>query len=318
MTRKATTNSNITPSPTPAGEAILHLASQGPLLNAKLVELSGIDRTHLEQFEEQWPGILLERRRQIIIRLVELTEDNIELNFDSIFKFCFQDIDDEVRVQAIEGLWENEETSLIEPLIALLKDSSEKVQAAAALALGKFALLAEHGKIRAAYKTKIQLALLSVFNDKNRAIEARRRALEAASPLSLPEIREAISKAYNSQEPLLKISSVYAMGKSLDSEWLPLIFKELASKEPELRFEACNACSELEEETAVPDLIKLTNDSDSDVRMAAIQALGKIGTAQAKLCLKHCAESDNEAIRLTAEQALSELEGKENPLTFRM
>ena len=146
----------------------------------------------------------------------------------------------------------------------------------------------------------------------------RRRALEAASHLSLSEVKDAITNAYNNTEPLLKVSSIYAMGKSLDSGWLPLIFKELASADPELRYEACNACAELEEETAVPDLIKLTNDPDTDVRMAAIQALGKIGTTQAKLCLKHCAESDNEAIRLIAEQALSELEGKENPLTFRL
>lgn len=300
-------------------DAIAHLAnSSEPLLNARLAELTSLNQTELELLKGLWTTIEPERRQQIVRRLVELAEDNLELNFDSIFKYCLTDRDDEVRAHAIDGLWENEEASLVEPLINLMKDSSEKVQAAAALALGKFAILAEHDKLRSSYKTRLQQALLAAFNDKDRSIEVRRRALEAAAPLSLPEVKQAITEAYHSSDSRLKVSSLYAMGKSYDSDWLPVLLKELASADAELRYEACGACGELEEETAVLDLVKLVKDSDADVRMAAIQALGKIGTTQARDCLKECVQSNNEAVRQTAEQALSELEAREDPLSFRL
>lgn len=304
----------------PLKEAITHLTdSSEPLLNTRLTELTTLNKAELKLLESSWERIAPERRRQIVRRLVEMAEDNIELNFDGIFKFCLKDSDDEVRSQAIEGLWENEEASLIDLLIRLLeKDNTEKVQSAAAKALGKFAILAEHDKLRDGYKSRIQQSLLLSANDKSKPIEVRRRALEAAAPLGLPEVKQAIAEAYKSGEPKLKISSVYSMGKSLDSVWMPILLKELTSRDAELRYEACGACGELEEETAVSGLIELVDDSDSDVRMAAVQALARIGNAQAKECLQECLESNNETIRQTAEEALSELAAKEeDPLSFR-
>lgn len=301
-------------------DAIAHLAnSSEPLLNARLTELTNLNQTELDLLKSLWPTIEPERRRLVVSRLVELVEDNIELNFDVIFKYCLKDKDEEIRAQAIEGLWENEEASRIEPLISMLdKDSSEKVQAAAALALGKFAVLAEHDKLRSSYKTRLQKALLAVLNDKARSMEVRRRALEAASPLSLPEVKQSITEAYQGSDAKLKISSVYAMGKSYDSAWLPTLLKELTSPDAEIRYEAAGALGELEEETVVPELINMVNDPDVDVRMAAIQALGKVGTTHARSCLKHCLESDNEAVREAAEQALKEIEATEDPLHFKL
>ena len=300
-------------------DAIAHLASSEPLLNARLTELTGLSQAHLEQLKGLWTTIEPERRRQIVNRLVELAEDNLELNFDAIFKYLLKDGDSEVRTQAIEGLSENEEASLIEPLINLLeRDSSGKVQSAAALALGKFALLAEHSKLRSSHKNKIQQALLAVLNDKHRSIEVRRRALEAAATLSLPAVRQAITESYRGSDGRLKISSVYAMGRSCDSAWVPDLLKELSNADAEIRYEAAGALGELEEETAVPGLIKLVSDADSDVRMAAVQALGKIGTTQARDCLKKCQNSGDESVRQTAEQALSELEAREDPLSFKL
>ena len=310
-------NAAISPS---ARDAISHLAaSDESLLNARLTELSGLNQAEMKLLAYTWSAIDSERRRQIVHRLVDLAEDNIEFNFDSIFRFCLKDPDDQVRATAIEGFWENEETSLIEPLISLLqKDPSPKVQAAAAVALGKYAVLAEHNKLRPAYKARLAQVLLAAIADKDKPVEVRRRALEAAAAFSLPEIRLAIEEAYQSSDPKLKVSSVFAMGRSLDSAWLPDLLNELSSPDAELRYEACGACGELEEATSVPGLAKLTEDSDADVRIAAIQALGKIGTSQAKACLKKCRASNNESVRQAAEQAMSELSTREDPLSLRL
>ena len=71
-------------------DAIAHLASSEPLLNARLTELTSLSQAHLEQMTELWTSIETERRRQIVSRLVEMAEDNLELNFDVIFKFLLK------------------------------------------------------------------------------------------------------------------------------------------------------------------------------------------------------------------------------------
>jgi len=304
--------------PSPIEETIVNLSNHNkPLLHSRLAELSNLSSAELELFKHTWGTIEPKRRCQIVHRLVELTEDNLELNFESILKYCLQDQDTEVRIKAIEGLWENEETSLINPLIDLLEqDNSEKVQAAAAIALGKFAMLAEHKKLRSCHAFRVQESLLTVTGEKSKPIEVRRRALEAVAPLSSPQVKTAIMEAYQSLNPRLRVSAIYAMGKNCGHYWLPILLEELASADAEVRYETAGACGELEEEGAVPHLIELINDPDADVQMAAIQALGKIGGTKAKECLKHCLNNASEATRRTAEQVLNELNAREAPLFF--
>ena len=113
--------------PLPIEETITKLGnSDKPLLNTRLTELSSLNSEGLDSFKHSWPAIEPERRSQIMHRLVELAEDNLELNFDNIFKYCLKDQEDAVRSKAIEGLRESEEPALIDLLINLLEqDSSE-------------------------------------------------------------------------------------------------------------------------------------------------------------------------------------------------
>jgi hypothetical protein len=207
--------------PAPIEPTLDHLTNSGePLVSSTLADLSNLIPEEMKLFEQAWVVIEPERQRQIMYWLVELAEDDVKLDFDSIFKSCLNDQDAEVRSKAIEGLCESEDTSLIKPLINLLEqDSSEKVQAVAATVLGKFVMLVELEKLRSNYKFKIEHVLLSVTNDRSRPIEVRRCALEAVAPLSLPEVKRAIIEAYQSHNPKLKISAIYAMGKNCDPSW---------------------------------------------------------------------------------------------------
>jgi len=287
------------------------------LLSAKLAELSNLHSEELGFFEQVWATIEPKRRQQIISRLIELAEDNFTLDFDSIFKHCLGDQDAEVRSKAIEGLWENEEPSLIDPLVELLEqDSSEKVQAAAATALGKFAMLAEHNKLRPSRASKVCQALLTVLADKSKPLEVKCRALEAAAPISLPQVEETIKEAYRNGNHKFRVSSIYAMGKNFNPSWLAILVKELSSTDAEIRYEAAGACGGLGEEEAAPHLIRLINDPDDEVQLAAIRALGKIGSNEAKNCLEKCLDNPSEAIQQAAEQALYELEIEGEPLSF--
>ncbi|MBN1862825.1 MAG: HEAT repeat domain-containing protein [Dehalococcoidales bacterium] len=304
----------------PIDEIISSLSSQDEALaSSKLAELTNMDSAALEHFKQVWPTIEQKQRQQIVSRLVELAEDNFELDFDSIFKNCLDDEDAGVRSKAIEGLWENEEPSLINTLLNLFEhDSSEAVRAAAAGALGRFVMLSERQKLRRSYQTKIYQALLAAIKDTSQPLKVKRRALEAIAPMDSTEVGRAISEAYHHGNHKLKVSAIYAMGKNCNPAWLPLLLKELTNTDAEIRYEAAATCGEIGEEEAVPYLIELVNDHDIEVQLAAIRALGKIGGTEAKNCLEQCLDDDNEIIEQAAEQALYELNEGEEPLSFSL
>jgi HEAT repeat protein len=299
--------------PSPIEEIIADLSdTELPLLNSNLAGLSNLDSEGLALFKRYWTAIEPKRRRQIVSRLVELAEDDCTFDFSIIFKHCLKDKDEDVLIKAIEGLWENEEPSLINPFIDILEqDNSVKVQTAVSIALGKFTMLAEHRKLRSDYLYRLQEVLLSTIRDNNRHIDVRSRALEAISPLSLPQVKTIINDSYNSSDYRLKMSSIYAMGKNCDPAWLSILLDELNNPDSEIRYEAVCACGELEEEEAVPNIIKLIDDPDIDVQMAAIQALGKIGGSKVKNCLEQCLDDSNEVIRQAAKEALKDMEVKD-------
>jgi HEAT repeat protein len=278
------------------------------LVNTHLAALSDMAAADIKNFRQVWKTIETKRRREIIIRLNELASDSVELNFDNIFLSSIRDPEADVRSEAINGLWENEQPALIPVLIDLLNnDPEEKVQATAAQALGRFALMAEINSIAPKYAIQVGQALLDVFNDRNKSIEVRRRALEAVSPLTTEQVKTAIKTAYESLDETLKISAVYAMGKNCDNKWLPFVLKELKNSDAEIRYEAVTACGEIADEDIMQYLIPAANDEDIDVQLAVIQALGKIGGNEAKLYLQKHADEPNEALRDAIEMALKEI-----------
>lgn len=279
-----------------------------PMAISKLANLSDPLPEEVDIFGREWSNIDVTRRRQIVGQLAELAEDNLELDFDEVFRSCLTDADGEVRVKAIEGLWGCEERSLIDPLIRLLlEDVEHSVRAAAADGLGRFAMLAELGKLTESDAHRVEEALLTAFNEGNEQLNVRLRVLEAISPLTKPQVEEMIRQAYRSDSLEFQVSAVYAMGRNCNPGWLPVLLKELRSSDPQLRFEAVRACAELEAEEAVPHLIDLTRDSDAEVQISAIEALGRIGGGEAREGLQQCLDSSEEVIRQASQEALEEI-----------
>ena len=290
-----------------------------PLVNSRLVYLSDLSGEDMAFLEQTWAKTNLERRQQIISQLVHLNEADFKLDFSSTFTFCLNDPDETVRTQAIAGLEVEENHLLITPLVRSLKeDSSTKVRAAAATALGRFALLGELGKLSTDYTTKVYTALLEVLENRAEPVEVKRRALEAIAPFNLPQVKEFIEEAYHSSDVKLKTSAIYAMGRNCDSLWLTILLAELNSEEAEIRYEAAGACGEFGASEAVPYLIRLIEDKDAQVQEAAIKALGEIGGEEAKQALRKLIKNPQPRIRQAAESALKELEFCEDPLSSNL
>ena len=294
------------------------LAEDGDALKySGLLQLSDLSSDESDEFEDAWPEISTQVRRDILGKLTELAEDNLELDFTAAFRSCLADWDDGVRELAARGLWECEDRKIIRPLVGLVKgDPSDRVRAAACITLGRFTALAQEGKLSSRDEVSIRSALETVIQSPGEELEVRRRAVEAVASLPDPGVEEIIKEAYVSGVPELKQSSIYAMGRSSNTVWLPIVLKEMEDSSPPVRYEAASAAGLLGDEKVAPHLISLLRDDDVSVQVAAIASLGSVGGALASQALHKCLESGDEAIQEAADEALQEIEFDEDPLSL--
>jgi HEAT repeat protein len=304
----------------PVEDTLKNLANDAePVSVAGLYALSDIDRPDVDRVRSVWAAMPADRRRTAMRHLVEIAEDNFEVDFGAIYRLGLNDQDPGVRAAAIEGLWEDDNAALIPPLLKLLADPVEMVRAAAAAALGRFVYAGELEDISANKVAPVIAALKATYSSAAEAIEVRRRALEALGFLGFEEVGGLIRQGYQSADRSLRLSAVFAMGRSADDEhWGEVVVRELDSSDPEMRFEAARACGELEYAPAVRRLSELLDDVDENVQEAAVWSLGQIGGDKARQLLQAVIASDAEYLYDTAEAALDELEFKGDHLDFTL
>ncbi len=286
-----------------------------PARTLNLAPLSDLPRGATPQFRTAWLGLGAQRRQELVGAMVEQAEVNIHLNFHTIFRECLADADAQVRRLAVEGLWEDERTSLVAPLIALLAaDPAVEVRAAAAISLGRFVLLGVLGEITDAHALQVEQALQAAWSRPGEVNEVRRRALEGLAYLNDANIYELMDGAYYDEDELMRQSAVFAMGRTADRRWAKYVLAELGSVTPAMRFEAAAATGELGLSVAVKPLLRLLDDPDGNVREAAVMALGKIGGAEAKRGLEACLQSSDARLAEAAGEAMEELTFSSGPL----
>ena len=292
-------------------------SSEEALPNSLLYHLSDLSAAEVVDFASAWKTAEPERKTPILDRLIDLSQDRTELDFSAVFRRCLKDDEEGVRQRAIEGLWEHEERRLISPLCDLLAhDPAPSVRAAAAVGLGKFAELAQQGKLLPKDGPQIEECLLAALQDETEELLVRRRSLEAAGVLNSPQVDEFIRWAYASEDLSMKGSALYAMGRTGEAHWLECLVKETRSPSPPLRFEAANACAQLEEEDAVPHLIPLMVDDDLQVQLSAIRAAGAIGGPLAKKALRRCIKEGDAAVEDAARESLEMVDAMEDVYSF--
>ncbi len=269
-------------------EALLETLAeaQGPLKAVLIYRLSDLSPADLSILRLRWQFFPVERRRQLLARLAETSETSFDLDFSTVALFALQDEDDEVRRQAIAALWTNEEESTMRELLAILAgDVHSSVQAAAAEALAPFVLAGELGTISAAARVEVEGALLQALSRTDYSDELHRRALESLAFSGHQDLPELIEKAYASPVLDAQASALFAMGRSADERWTPIVARALADDRPEIQYEAARAAGELGMAESVSRLIELSGGPDREVQHAAIWSLGEIGGAQAQRAL---------------------------------
>jgi len=279
-----------------------------PIHSINLAPMSDLTHAQAGQFSAAWVALTPGRRLTLLTSMVEQAEANIHLNFHTILRGRLSDADCRIRKLAIEGLWEDERCSLIAPLAQLLaEDPDPEVRAAAAGSLGRFVLLGVLAEIGAAHAQQAEHALHAAWFRPLELSDVRRRALEGLAYSNAPHIREMIDTAYYDEDPHMRQSALFAMGRNADRRWARVVLAELDSRDAAMRYEAAGAAGELALRAAVTPLVRLLQDVDSNIREAAALALGKIGGKTARRALEAAAQSRDDRLAEAAEEALEEL-----------
>jgi hypothetical protein len=275
-----------------------------------LYRFSDMDPEEWEQLETVWPTLADERRRIITRHLADLTEESYHVDFTDFFAMALEDSSPQVRIAALDGLWDSEKAYLIEPIIEMMQnDPDGDVRARAAGSLGHYVVMGEWEMISLDDTAPIVDALLAQLDNPDTKTAVRRAALESLGAAYHPRVPELISDAYDSGKFEMQVSAICAMGNSADKVWTPFVIDEFEHPDAEMRFVAARAAGQIGSSDMVDGLIELLEDEDLEVQLTAVAALGEIGGDMAREALEEI-ENDpyaDEALLEAAEDALEEL-----------
>ena len=283
--------------------------TDGPFPAATIYSLSNIQEEEFRRLTTAWGGFPVERRRSLMHRIAEVTETNFDMDFREVTRLALTDLDDEVREIAIESTWIDESTDMCNRLITMASaDISPSVRAAAASALGRYILQGELEEFDAGVARQAQNVAIKLYQNPKEDLEVRRRALEAVSNCTRDGVDDMIEEGYASEHRAMRISAIYAMGRSYDSRWVDTVLQELSSDDPEIQFEAARAAGELEIKQAIPMLAELVSSDDREILEIAVWSLGEIGGSEANRLLEdlheQAQEREDESLMEAIEEAM--------------
>ncbi|HEX5991485.1 MAG TPA: HEAT repeat domain-containing protein [Thermomicrobiales bacterium] len=297
------------------GEAIAAI-QDGDLSETQVARLSDLSRDNERALAAAWDSIPEANRVDLVRRFDELSEERVELNFGRALRIALGDSSAVVRQLAVAGLWEDESSDLLGRLREILEnDESPDVRAQAAAALERFASKAAVGSLDDRVASELRNELHLSASQAGAPYAVQRRALESLGPYaSDPEVSSLIMEAFDSADHGLQCSALYAMGRSQELRWLPIILEQLESEDPEIRFEAARAAGLLGSADALPVLLQAARDEDAEVRHVAISSIGQIGGRGAVRALERLAEDAGEADLELIEAAIDDVNTLLEPL----
>jgi HEAT repeat protein len=254
------------------------LRSDRPISIPMLFQLSDLSPDELDHFCTEWSGIEEERRRVIIRHLADISEENFQVDFSEVFSHCLADEAPSVRMASLDGLWDTDRLALIDPIIRLMEsDADTEVRSLAAATLGHYVLMGEWQQIPYENISPIVERLIGQIDSEETPQSVKRAALESLGAASHLRVSSLIEQAYDEGDPDMQISAVFAMGRSADARWLPIIIDEMLNPTMEMRIEAARAAGEIGSSDFIPNLAELVWDEELEVRLMAIAAMGQIG-----------------------------------------
>jgi HEAT repeat protein len=263
-----------------------------------------------------------EERVALLKRIIE--SPDYMTDYSPVLRDYLDDPEPEVRLLAIEGLWDYPEPEFIPSLFAAAEnDPAEQVRCRAIVTLGRYVYEGEMAgydfdsdlpdetmqldELSEEDFLKVKEFLLGIHRDDKKNLDERRFAMEALSFCHDEDVLAIIEAAYAHPDPKMKLSAIFGMGRNGNVRWTETILKELYNPDRELQREAIRAVSEVGLVEAGKDLWRLTYAEDREIQLEAIWALGQSGWEGAFQRLDELSLLSTEPeIQETAEAALEE------------
>ncbi|HSH02827.1 MAG TPA: HEAT repeat domain-containing protein [Anaerolineae bacterium] len=276
---------------------------------ALLFRLSDLAPTDMALLLARWAETTDERRHEVARHMADLSENNFQIDFAPLFEHFLHDELADVRLAALDGLWDSDSLTTIPKLLEMAqKDKVMAVRVGATATLGHYVLMSEWGQLPFEVSDQIVDTLLPLWEQASDVVAWQCAILETISSANKPQIPMMIENAYSSADESLQISALFAMGNSADERWLPIVLDEIESYQSEVRFEAVRAAGKIGDESAVPALAEVLWDEDLEVQLAAVYSLGQIGGAEAqRLLMMLMDDPEAESLHDAVEDALEEI-----------
>lgn len=244
--------------------------------------LSDLERAAALEVSRVWPDIDPEIRASLLSQAIELSIDDVTVDFTALGQVGLADPDPEVRRLAVEALWESEDSLVGERILGMLRTEPDmNVRIALAASLRPFVLLREFDQIDPRHGEVMIAELTAIARSQTEPPELRAVAIESLGARSLPDIARLIEAAYDDDDSRIQIAAIRAMGTSADERWVEYLTERMRSADPDFREEAAIAAGSISSEDAVEGLVELLDDEVPEVVLAAIGALGDIGGEEA-------------------------------------
>lgn len=281
-------------------------SSDGVVSSTVVYGLSDLSPDEKREVGELWRRLPSTFKHQVLRALNQASEAMFELSYREIAQLSLVDDSAMVREKAVELLWTDETAETMRQLIDFAeRDPDHTVRASALNGLGRFILLGEYGDVPADLSKRAQDLSLSIHQDPAEPLDVRRRALEALSNSSHPLVTNLIRSAYANGNHDLKISALFAMGRSCNKLWRDILMEELASADDECVYEAIQACGRIQLAESLPGIAEISVSGDGEIQLMAIWALGEIGGKRAVEILSSLVEAEeDEELALVIDEAL--------------
>ena len=229
----------------------------------------------------------LERQREVVEALVGEAERSFDLDFALAYRALLGHPDAIIRRLCLEGLVEDTRLDLIAPLLRLLEQDRTTPSAPQQRApWGALSIWPRRKSCRLIVRRPFAWRWSDSWSMPTTPVEVARRVLEALAYINDDVVKAHIDRAYSSDIEAMRLSAVFAMGRSADPAWGDTVMAELHSDNPAMRYEAARACGELQWREAVEMLLRMIGERDAEVRFMAVQALGQIGGDAARRVLE--------------------------------
>jgi HEAT repeat protein len=280
---------------------------------ASLPELSRLSGPEADEFGQLWLEWTPERVLDIVERMVSLSDEQPDVEFETVFKQGILHAHSGVRIASLKGLEESNDRALIRPLCEMLKtDPVVEVRAAAAIPLAYLSALAQTGKLGSRYEERLISVLYEVLGDEREVQDVKLKALEAVAVFADERLDAHIEAAWSSGDIGARQSSLFAMGRTSDPKWVERVVQDLEHDVVSVRYEAAMAMGELGDEEHLRALEAPLDDADLTVQLAAISAVERIGGDDAKGQLEKMLVSTEPRVVELVQQALQTLKDEED------